>query len=253
MQPQRAAPLTLLPPPPPHPRRPAAAAAAAPFAAERDARRQRQEQARAFNRTDAVVAPDVPPPPQHASFPAGWHSAPHLSDRVGHCKCARPAPTARLDHGPPLTAARASQAPSSTASTGSQLVPVLQQAEQLLKALEDNPQYETGYSQLAIDALNLPGREPRPKNNLRQVKMLRAAVEWFLDPDNEVATSRQWRSLEGAHLNELRSALDQPLPDGLDDAPRAELQALLGKVHRLRLASGGAEEEEPTEKIDVLT
>ena len=82
--------------------------------------------------------------------------------------------------------------------------------------------------------------------------MLRAAVEWFLDPDNEVATSRQWRSLEGAELDELRSALDQPLPDGLDDAPRAELQALLGEVHRLRLASGGAEEEEPTEKIDVL-
>ena len=56
-------------------------------------------------------------------------------------------------------------------------------------------------------------------------------------------------------LDELRSAFNQTLPDGLADAPRAELQTLLGKFHRLTLAVGlepGSPPPQPTDAVDVL-
>ena len=62
--------------------------------------------------------------------------------------------------------------------------------------------------------------------------------------EQEVATAKEWRALQGAYLDALRSAFSQPLPDGLADAPRAELQTLTFTADSPTL--------QPTDAVDVL-
>ena len=60
----------------------------------------------------------------------------------------------------------------------------------------------------------------------------------------EVATAKEWRALQGAYLDALRSAFSQPLPDGLADAHRAELQTLT--------LTADSPPPQPTDAVDVL-